>query len=143
LIKDLENNGLSIIFSYVVNFDEEALRSIEEDYFKLKTNEKHLRLIRSISQIICEFLNIPELSMKGTSSRALREWQLKNGIPVAEIPKMPTGRALNAVKEIFNIGKRIVKKMVSESKERSDLIIDIAFEKAFKYFLEYYSQNRF
>lgn len=143
MIEDLENNGLRIIFSYVVKFDEKALKSSEEDYYKIEATEKHLKLIRGISKIICEFINIPVLPMKCTSWKALREWQLRKNMSIVEIPKMPTGRALNAVKEIFGIGKRMVKEMVSGSKEKSDLIIDIAFEKAFRFFLEYYSQNRF
>ncbi|MHA2005726.1 MAG: hypothetical protein ACXABO_02290 [Promethearchaeota archaeon] len=139
----VENNELRNVFSNAIKFDEVALRSREKEYSRIEATEKHLKLIRGISKIICEFLNIPELPMKGTSSRALKEWQLKSKLSITEIPKMPTGRALNAVKEIFSIGKRMVKEMVSESKEKSDLIIDIAFEKAFWFFLEHFSRNRF
>ncbi len=83
-----------------------------------------------------------KLPMKATTWNALREWQVVNNISIAEIPKMPIGKGLNAVKEIFSIGKRMVKEMVKDPIERNKIIIDIMFEKAFMFFLEYYGQNR-
>jgi hypothetical protein len=133
---------LRIIFTYTVQFDEEALRSSEEHYINVEVSKRQLKLIKGISKIVCEFINIPELPMKATAWNALREWQIKNNISIAEIPKMPIGKGLNAVKEIFSIGKRMVKEMVKDPIKRNESIIDIVFEKAFKYFLEYYSRNR-
>ncbi len=133
---------MRIIFTYTVQFDEEALRSSEEHYINVEVTKRQLKLIRGISKIICEFINIPELPMKATAWNALREWQVINNMSITEIPKMPIGKGLNAVKEIFSIGKRMVKEMVKDPIERNEIIIDIVFEKAFMYFLEYYNQNR-
>ncbi len=142
MIKLLENNGLRFIFAYTVQFDEEALKSSEEHYINVEVTKRQLMLIRGISKIICEFINIPELPMKATAWNALREWQIKNNMSIAEIPKMPIGKGLNAVKEIFGIGKRMVKEMVKDPVEKNEIIIDIVFEKAFMYFLEYFNSNR-
>ncbi|GAG79620.1 unnamed protein product [marine sediment metagenome] len=133
---------MRIIFTYTVQFDEEALKSSGEHYINVEVTKRQLKLIRGISKIICEFLNIPELPMKATAWNALREWQIKNNMSIAKIPKMPIGKGLNAVKEIFCIGKRIVKEMVKDHKEKNEIIIDIVFEKAFMIFLEYYDQKR-
>jgi pyruvate formate-lyase activating enzyme-like uncharacterized protein len=133
---------LRIIFTYTVQFDEEALKSSEEHYINVEVTTRQLRLIRGISNIICEFINIPELAMNATAWNALREWQIKHDRSLAEISKMPIGKGLNAVKEIFSIGKRMVKEMVKDPIQRNENIIDIVFEKAFMFFLEYYSQNR-
>ncbi|MHA2281339.1 MAG: hypothetical protein ACXAC5_10840 [Promethearchaeota archaeon] len=143
MIKYLENNGLRIIFTYKVQFDEEALRSSEENYINVEVTKRQLKLIRGISNIICEFINIPELAMNATAWNALREWQIRNNMSIVEIQKMPKGKGLNAVKEIFTIGKRMVKEMVKDPIKRNENIIDIVFEKAFMFFLEYYSRNRY
>jgi len=133
---------LGIIFTYTIQFDEEALKSSEEHYTNVELTKRQSKLIRGISKIIREFINIPELPMKATAWNALREWQIKSNTSITEIPKMAIGKSLNAVKEIFSIGKRMVKEMVKEPTEKNENIIDIVFEKAFMFFLEYYSQNR-
>ncbi len=133
---------MRIIFTYTVQFDEEALKSSGEHYINVDVTKRQLKLIRGISKIICEFINIPELPMKAATLNALREWQIKNNLSIAEIPKMPIGKSLNAVKEIFCIGKRIVKEMVKDPIEKNKIMIDVVFEKGFMSFLEYYSQNR-
>jgi hypothetical protein len=125
-----------------VQFDEEALKSSAEHYLSVQVTKRQLMLIRGISNIICEFLTIPKLAMKATAWNALREWQIKNNNSIAEIPKMPKGKGLNAVKEIFSIGKRMVKEMVKVPIERNTIIIDVVFEKAFMYFVDHYSRNR-
>ena len=133
---------MRIIFSYVVNFDENALKNIEQVYEKDTCSEVQSKLIRGITKIICDFINIPELAMKGTALKALREWEIKNNSSINTIADMPIGKGLNAVKEIFSIGKKMVKKMVSDPKDKNEILIDISFEKAFKFFLDYYCRNQ-
>jgi hypothetical protein len=133
---------LRIIFTYTVQFNEEALKSSEEHYINVEVTKRQLKLIRGISKIICGFINIPELPMKAIAWNALREWKIMNNMSIGEIPKMPIGTGLNAVKEIFIIGKRMVKEMIIDPDVKKEIIIDAAFEKAFRLFLDYYSQNR-
>jgi len=66
----------------------------------------------------------------------LKEWQIKNNKTIDEIVDMPIGRKLNAIKEIFNIGKKKLKSALTEPKEKSEIIIDIAFEKVFKSYMK-------
>ena len=138
MISYLENKELRIIFSYTVNFDEIALKNIERDYRKDTCSKVQSNLIRGITKIICDFINIPELAMKGIALKALREWEIKNNRSINAIADMPIGKGLNAVKEIFSIGKKMVKEMVSDPKDINEILIDISFEKAFKFFLDYY-----
>lgn len=137
-ISYLENKGLRIIFSYTIDFDEVALKNIKRDYQKDKCSEVQSKLIKGITKIICDFINIPVLAMKGTALKALKEWEIRNNCSINVIADMPIGKGLNAVKEIFSIGKKMVKKMVSDPKDKNENLIDISFEKAFKYFLGYY-----
>lgn len=129
---------MRFIFSYVINFNESALKNIEQVYEKDACSEVQSNLIRGITKIICDFINIPELAMKGIALKALREWEIKNNRSINAIADMPIGKGLNAVKEIFSIGKKMVKEMVSDPKDINEILIDISFEKAFKFFLDYY-----
>ncbi|MFX1343541.1 MAG: hypothetical protein ACFFAI_00425 [Promethearchaeota archaeon] len=131
---------MRIIFSYTVNFNESALKNIEQVYKKDTCSEVQSNLIRGITKIICDFINIPELAMKGTALKALREWEIKHNSSINIIADMPISKALKAVKEIFSIGKGMVKELVSDPKDKNEILIDIAFEKSFKFFLDYYSQ---
>lgn len=133
---------MRIIISQVVKFDESAIQNIEQNYKKAMCSEGQSKLIRGITKIICEFINIPELAMKGAALNALREWESSNNISVNAIANMPTGKSLNAVKEIFSIGKRIIKEITSTPKEKNEILIDISFERAFKFFLDYYYQHQ-
>jgi len=44
---------------------------------------------------------------------------------------------LFATKEIFNIGKNRLKEMLSCPKEQSEALLDIVFERSFKFYLDY------
>ena len=132
---------MGIILSYTINFDMKALKNSEEDYEKIKYTANQFKLIEDISTFLCFIIKIPESSIKGIVWKALREWQLKNNMTVANIAEMPIGRKLNTVKEIFYIGKKILKRMLKDPKAKSEIIIDIAFGKAFKYYLEYLNKN--
>ena len=133
---------MRFIFSYVINFDESALKNIEQAYKKDRCSEVQSNLIRGITKIICDFINIPELAMKGIALKALRDWEIENNNSITAIADMPIGIGLNAVKEIFSIGKKMVKELVSDPKDKNEILIDISFEKAFKFFLDYYCRNQ-
>lgn len=132
----LENNGLRFIFSHTIEFDETALK-ISEDALKINASESEKKLINGISRVLCEFINIPDLTMKGIAYKALKEWQIINHSTILEISDMPIGRGLNAVKEIFRIYKEILKKTLTDPHNKNKNIIDIAFEKAFKLILDH------
>lgn len=125
----------------MINFNEVALKTSEEDYNKVKFTSEKSQIIQEIAKFLHEIIRIPELAIKGITYKALTEWQIKNDKTIMEITEMPIGKRLNVVKEIFNIGKKIMKGMLRDPNDESEIMIDIAFEKAFKYFLEYFNRN--
>jgi len=132
---------LRISISQVVKFDESALKVIEKEYKRNLCSDVQSKLIRGITKIICGFVSIPEPAMNGAALNAVKEWESLNNISIEDIGNMPIGKSLNAVKEIFNIGKRIIKEIVSNPKEKNENLIDISFERAFRFFLEYYNNH--
>jgi len=63
------------------------------------------------------------------------DWQNKKGKLISEIADMEISEKLITFKEIFNIGKVRLKEILTYPKEQSELLLDIAFERAFKYYL--------
>ena len=123
--------------TYALNFKEDEIISIQIDYAKINFNPEQLKLNKVITNLVREQISIPELAMRSTTWFALNEWQMKHNMPVAEIVNFPITDKLKAFKEIFNIGKERLKGMLSYPKEQSEILIDIAFERAFKFYLGY------
>lgn len=110
------------------------------DYIRIKFNPVQLKLIQDLSKRLCELMNISKIAMRGIIWFALREWQMKHNNTIAEITCMPLNERIIAAKEIFNNCKRRMKEMLNEPKDQNELLLDIIFERSFKFFMEY--QNR-
>jgi len=124
------------MLSYTINFDKEALKNTEKDLKDVKLTTEQLKIVQELSKFICEIIKLPEIAIRANIWKALKEWQIKNNKTIDDIAELPIELRLNAVKEIFIICKNLLKKMVREPKNQSDIIIDIAFEKSFKYYLK-------
>jgi len=124
------------MLSYTINFDKEDLKNTEKDLKDVKLTTEQLKIVQELSKFICEIIKLPEIAIRANIWKALKEWQIKNNKTIEDIAELPIELRLNAVKEIFIISKNLLKKMVREPKDQSDIIIDIAFEKSFKYYLK-------
>jgi len=80
--------------------------------------------------------------MRSTAWFALIEWQKKENKLISEIPTMSMANKLKATKDIFNIVKERLKKMLDYPKEQSEMLLDICFERAFKFYLEHFNRIR-
>ncbi|MHA2049141.1 MAG: hypothetical protein ACW986_05960 [Promethearchaeota archaeon] len=94
-------------------------------------------LIKTTSGLI----GVPELVLKGVIIKAMEEWLLKNNKTAETIHSMPIHLKLNMMKQIFNIGKKILKQMVTAPKKKQSIIVDIAFEKAFNIYMNFVIDN--
>lgn len=128
--------------TYALNFNKEEISSIQIDYAKINFKPEQLNLVKTISNLICEQISIPQLAMRATTWFAMSEWQLRKNKLISEIVTMSVIDKLRATKEIFNIGKDRLKEILSCPKEQSEILLDIAFERAFKYYLEHLNRIR-
>ena len=102
--------------TYALNFNKEEISSRQIDYARVKFKPEQQKLIKVISSLVCE--------------------QMKDK-PISEIANMEISEKLTTFKELFNIGKFQLKEILSYPKEQSELLLDIAFERAFKYYLQH------
>jgi len=123
--------------TYALNFDKEEISSRKIDYTKIHFKPDQQKLIKTISNLVCEQIEIPELAMRCTTWYAISEWQNKKGKLISDIAEMEITEKLTTFKEIFNIGKVQLKEILTCPKEQSELLLDIAFERAFKFYLRH------
>ncbi len=123
--------------TYALNFNKEEISSRQIDYARVNFKPEQQKLIKIISNLICEQIEIPELAMRCITWYALSDWQKMKNKTISEITNMPITEKLTTFKEIFNIGKIRLKEILLYPKEQSELLLDIAFERAFKYYLQH------
>ena len=99
-------------------------------------------MIHNLSKRLCELMNIPNLAMRGIIYSALNEWQMKYNKKITEIDTIPLNKRIFIDKEIFDIGKAKLKDMLDEPKEQNEILLDIIFEKGFRFYLEYINKVR-
>ena len=123
--------------TYALNFNKEEISLRQIDYARVNFKPEQQKLIKTISNLVCEQIKIPELAMRCITWYALSDWQKMKDKTIDEIANMEISEKLTTFKEIFNIGKVRLKEMLSYPKEQSELLLDIAFERAFKFYLEH------
>ncbi|MBY9020129.1 MAG: hypothetical protein KGD67_03655 [Candidatus Lokiarchaeota archaeon] len=123
--------------TYALNFIKEEISSRQIDYAKVNFKPEHQKIIKTISNLICDQIEIPELAMRCTTWYALSDWKKMTNKTISEIADMEITEKLATIKEIFNMGKVRLKQILSYPKEQSEVLLDIAFERAFKYYLQH------
>ena len=126
--------------TFAIKFEEKAIRHIQRDYIQVKCNPFQLKLIKKISEAICKLIDIPILTIRAATWYALKEWQLKNNKNVTEINFLDIRGKIVAGKEIFDICKHILEEVLKEPNAEDIMKLDIAYEKAFKIYLNVISE---
>jgi hypothetical protein len=126
---------LGIKLAHAIHFNQDVLRNIEFDYVKVKINPEQANFIKDISCELCEEINIPILAMRGSIFNALSNWQIENHRVLEDIVTESFEERLRTAKEIFNIGKQKLKEVLLDPKNGDEILLDIAFERAFKKFI--------
>ena len=127
--------------TYALNFNKDDIRNSQIDFVIMNIKPGQLKLITEISRYVCKQIPIPELVIKSAIMSVLKIWQKENNKPISEIATMTLPKQIIFLKEIFTIAKEHLKCMLLQPKEKGEIILDIAFERAFKFYLEYLNQS--
>ncbi len=128
---------MECILTYALNFNKDEIRRVQIDYARINFKPEELKLIKAITNLVCEQISIPELAMRSITWFTLNEWQTKHNMSATEIDNFSISDKLITFKEIFNIGRERLKDILAYPKNQSEILIDIAFERAFKLYLDY------
>ena len=126
--------------TFAIKFEEEAIKNIQRDYIQVKCNPYQLKVIKKISQTICEQIDIPMLFIRAATWFALNQWELKESKTIIELNSLDIRSKIIAGKQIFDIGKQVLKQFLKEPKIENEMKLDIAYEKAFKIYLNAINQ---
>ena len=127
--------------TFALKFEQKAISDLELDYVKLYIKPEQIKLINEISKMVCSQIDIPIIAMRATTWKAMRNWQVKSNKAISDISNMTPSEKIIATKEIFNLGRKCMKCLLSQPREKSEILVDIAFEKAFKYYIEYLNRT--
>ena len=72
----------------MLNFNKEEISSRRIDYARVKFKPEQQKLIKTISSLICEQIEIPELAMRCITWSAITDWQKMKDKPISEIANM-------------------------------------------------------
>lgn len=123
--------------TFSLSLEKKAISTLELDYIKVQIRPEQLKLINELSNLISREIEVPILVLKGTIWRALKEWQNRNNKAISEIIKMSKAQKIMAVKQVFNLGKDYMKDLLCSPKKEGETLVDIIYEKSFKYYIEY------
>jgi len=127
--------------TYALNFNKDDIKNNQIDFVRMNIKPGQLKLINEMSKYICKEISISDLVIKSAIMYVLKIWQEKNNKSISEIATMTLPKQLIFLKEIFTISKEHLKCMLLQPKENGEIILDIAFERAFKFFLEYLNRS--
>jgi len=122
--------------TYAINFNEIDLKNIEHDYVRVRLNPNNIKWIQEISKELCRHICIPPLALRGIVCHSLGEWQEKHNKKISEISNDSFGEKIIATKEIFATCKETSIGVLKTPKDQSELLLDVAFERGFKNFVE-------
>ncbi|MHA1670640.1 MAG: hypothetical protein ACTSV5_08675 [Promethearchaeota archaeon] len=122
--------------TYAINFNKTDLKNIGYDYINVKLNPDNNKWIQEIFKELNNLISIPPLALKGLICHSLGEWQEKHNKRISDISNNSLGDKIIAAKEIFVSCKKASKEALQAPKNQSELLLDIAFERGFKNFIE-------
>ncbi|MHA1509780.1 MAG: hypothetical protein ACTSO6_13880, partial [Promethearchaeota archaeon] len=71
--------------TYALNFNKEEISTRQIDYARVNFRPEQQKLIKIISNLVCEQIKIPELAMRCTTWYAISDWQKMNNKSISEI----------------------------------------------------------
>jgi len=122
-----------------LRFDQAKVSQAENDYQKLIISPEVRQLIDQIAQMMQNFLPLSTMAIRGNTWYTIKQWQKKNKMSIAEMPKMNPQERFKLAKELFEIGKEKMTHMLVDPEEQRQILDDV-YEKAWKTYEQYVKQ---
>ncbi len=132
---------LVIFMVEYIKFKTSAEKELEEDYTTVNLSQEQQRSIKILSDIIAERLPLSSMAIQGNAMFSMRDWQEKNHEKAATISSLPMQEKLLIAKEITDLGKERMKKLLSNP-EQHKALIDKVYDDAWKIYVEQLAKYR-
>jgi len=117
-------------------FDKKVIEDIENDYATVRINPGQIKIILSICKELEPYIKIPRLALRCIIYYTLKEWQLKNKRSISDIASFSLDKRVFIAKELFEMGKNKLKKILLKPTLENELLLDTLFESAFKKYIQ-------
>jgi len=117
-------------------FDKKVIEDIENDYATVRINPGQIKIILSICKELEPYIKIPRLALRCIIYYTLKEWQLKNKRSIFDIASFSLDKRVFIAKELFEMGKNKLKKILLKPTLENELLLDTLFESAFKKYIQ-------
>jgi len=124
-----------------IKFKPSAENELEEDYQTVNLSPEQQRSIKILSEILAQRLPLSSMAIQGNAMFTMRDWQQKNHEKASGISSLPMREKLQIAKEITNIGKERMKKLLAHP-EKHEALIDKAYNEAWQIYVEQLAKYR-
>lgn len=122
-----------------VKFDQKAITDAEEAYKKIEMAPEQKEIVEGIAKILCKFVPVTEMSMKGFISFVFRDYQLKEKTHVASISSMTPAERVSTVTTLFRMLKDRLNKVLWNKTDEEK--ISDAVDKALDFYKKTYANR--
>ena len=120
----------------VLKFDAVKVSKLEEDFRKIELDSQTRNMIKNAGKFLGQYVPLSEMAIMGNGWYSLQEWQVQNKTHIFEAIMKDPSQFVRIMKELMDIGKRRMKKLL-ENPEEQDALLDEAFDKV----LEFWGKN--
>ena len=124
-----------------IKFKSSAEKELEADYHTVNISPEQQRSIKILSEILSKRLPLSSMAIQGNAMFTMRDWQEKNHEIAAKISEMPMEKKLQVAKDITNLGKERMKKLLAFPEKHKELI-DKAYDEAWTIYVEQLAKYR-
>ncbi len=110
-------------------FNEVKVNEVVQDFKKIKLQKYQKDLVGKIAMLMKGFLPLSLMAIKGSMWIAIKQWQVKHEMTVADLPNMPPAEKMESVIELIQLGRDKMSRMLVNPEEQSELLKEV-FEKA-------------
>jgi hypothetical protein len=122
-----------------MEFREAAVQDAINLYKSLETTTEQHNILKALSEQLAKFIPMSELAIRGYGLQAMRDWQVANNRPGADISSMTPAQRLEAMAEILGyLAKRF--KRTLRTAEYEDKI-DTGMQKLIDYYQKTHAQR--
>jgi hypothetical protein len=116
------------------SFQPDKIKQSEQDFSKLKLAPDQIQIVEGVAKLLCRYIDMSELAMKGFISLMIKEWQVESRMSIAELSAAEPEIRLKNMHRMFMLLAEKLKSTLSKKNE--EISIGNEIKKAWEYYKE-------
>jgi len=108
---------------------------------RIQANPVQKEIISHFAKIISSQISVPEIAVKGFLWKALRDWQLENGMTIAETEIGHGSSRSERIKQADDILQLLNKMLTKVIKKEESASLTLALDECLTYYIENYADR--